>query len=442
MEGNALFFMYGCGIRDCSCADKGAIGCMSDGLVTSATALCAIMAVAVFSASEKAMGKDAGAANVSRHLGVVGRVNLGSFYTPSKYVRIVSEWLLLHGIGTGWTIADLSCGYGAFFELGDVEGLHECRYIGNDIDHEAVEQARVLFPNVQWFEHNALADVSREKFGIGDEEKLVVVGNPPYNDVTSQINQKIKVNTLPIDSDLKTRDLGMSSLLAYNKLAAEYVIVLHPLSYLIKKSNFTATNDFFSNYKLLEHIVFSSQEFAGTSKTASFPVIVAMYKREVGKGLSYKDIVKMWFRTVDGASFSLSGFDYVTDEIDKYPGKKRHSPEILFYTMRDINALRRSRTFIPERIANAIDVDPEKLAYYCYIDCFKRYAEVPYYLGNFNVPFVRAEFASVSNEVMMVSMHNHPEIFGSRERPSAKVVEKVKSYIAKSISGKETQDGN
>ena len=110
--------------------------------------------------------------------------------------------------------------------------------------------------------------------------------------------------------------------------------------------------------------------------------------------------------------------------------------------MRDINALRRSRTFIPERIANAIDVDPEKLAYYCYIDCFKRYAEVPYYLGNFNVPFVRAEFASVSNEVMMVSMHNHPEIFGSRERPSAKVVEKVKSYIAKSISGKETQDGN
>lgn len=415
---------------------------MRGSFVTNAIMLCVMMAVAVSSASEIAMGKDSGAANVSRHLGVIGRVNLGSFYTPSKYVRLVSEWLLTYGIGKGWTIADLSCGYGAFFELADVEGLHECRYIGNDIDHEAVEQARKLFPNVQWFEHNALADVTRAKFGIRDEERLVVVGNPPYNDVTSQINQKIKTNTLPIDADLKTRDLGMSSLLAYNKLAAEYVIVLHPLSYLIKKSNFTATKVFFSNYKLLEHIVFSSQKFAGTSKTAGFPVIVAMYKREVGRGLSYEDINKTWFHTVNGVSFSLSGFDYVTDEIDKYPGKKRFSPEILFYTMRDINALRRSRTFISERIANAVDVNPEKLAYYCYIDCFKKYAEVPYYLGNFNIPFVRAEFASVSNEVMKVSMHNHPEVFGDCEMPNADVVQKVKSYIAKSILGKEAKNAN
>ena len=430
------------GLRDYLCADKGVIGCMRDSLVTNAIMLCVITAVAVSSAWEKAMGNDSDAANVSRHLGVVGRVNLGSFYTPAKYVRLVSEWLLSHGIGKGWTIADLSCGYGAFFELADVDGLHECRYIGNDIDHEAVERARKLFPNVQWFEHNALADVARSKFDIRVEEKLVVVGNPPYNDVTSQINKKIKTNILPIDPDMKTRDLGMSSLLAYNKLAAEYVIVLHPLSYLIKKSNFTATKDFFSNYKLLEHIVFSSQEFAGTSKTAGFPVIVAMYKREVGMGLSYEDIKNTWFHTVDGISFSLSGFDYVTDEIDKYPGKKRYSPEILFYTMRDINALRRSRTFIQERIANAIDVNPEKLAYYCYIDCFKRYADVPYYLGNFNVPFVRSEFASVSNEVMMVSMYNHPEVFGSCEMPSVDVVEKVKSYIAKSISGKGTKNAN
>ena len=55
---------------------------------------------------------------------------------------------------------------------------------------------------------------------------------------------------------------------------------------------------------------------------------------------------------------------------------------------------------------------------------------------------MRAEFASVSNEVMMVSMYNHPEIFGSCETPSNDVVEKVKSYIAKSISGKETKNAN
>ena len=405
-------------------------------------AFCTILAVVMSSASEKAMEKEYEVANVSRHLGVVGRVNLGSFYTPSRYVQLISKWLLSYGIGKGWTIADLSCGYGAFFELADVEGLHECRYVGNDIDHDAIEKARTLFHNVHWSELNVLAEVSRSKFGIGNNEQLVIVGNPPYNDVTSQINQRIKVHQLPIDPDLKTRDLGMSSLLAYNKIAAEYVVVLHPLSYLIKKSNFSAAQKFFANYRLLEHIVFSSQEFAGTSRITAFPVIVAMYKRAEGEGLVYDDVVKMWFHTVEGATFSLSGFDYVTDEVDKYPGKCRYSPEILFYTMRDINALRRSRTFIRERIANAIDVNPEKLEYYCYIDCFKRYAEVPYYLGNFNVPFMRIDFASVSNDVKRIATYNHPEIFGVSCAPDAVAIERVKAYIKKSIKGKEKKSAD
>lgn len=381
-------------------------------------------------------------ANISRHLGVVGRVNLGSFYTPAKYVRIVSEWLLTNGIGKGWTIADISCGYGAFFELSDVEGLHECRYIGNDIDNDAVEKGRTIFHNVQWSEENALHKVSRAKFKIQDDEKLVIVGNPPYNDVTSQIKQKIKTNSLPIDADIKTRDLGISSLLAYNKLRAEYVVVLHPLSYLIKKSNFKAARNFFGNYTLLKHIVFSSQEFAGTSKTTGFPVLVGMYKRDEGRGLSFDAIEKMWFKTVDGLLFSLSDFDYVTDEIDKYPSKHRYNPKILFYTMRDINALQRSRTFIKERIANAIDVDPKKLAYYCYVDCFKRYAEIPYYLGNFNVPFIRSEFASVSNDVIKVSKFFHPEIFGETGTLSTVAEARIKSYIMKSIRGKEQKNAD
>ena len=31
--------------------------------------------------------------NRQSHLGVVGRVNLGSFYTPAKYVELFAEWL-------------------------------------------------------------------------------------------------------------------------------------------------------------------------------------------------------------------------------------------------------------------------------------------------------------------------------------------------------------
>lgn len=375
-------------------------------------------------------------ANVSRHLGVVGRVNLGSFYTPARYVRLVGEWLLRHGVERDWMIADLSCGYGAFFELGEVEGLHECQYLGNDIDADAVEKARALFPSVRMSVKNALCDVTRETFGIPNDIRLAIVGNPPYNDVTSQSNQSIKTNSVPIDADLRTRDLGMSSLLAYEKLCADYVAVLHPLSYLIKKANFGAARRFFENYTLLEHVVFSSAEFAGTSKTSCFPVIVALYKRTPGKGLSYAEVRKMRFHTEAGDVFSLDGFDYVTDDIAKYPSERRYTPEILFYTLRDINALRRCRTFIHTRIANAVDVDPAKFAYYCYIDCFKRYADVPYYLGNFNVPFIRAEFASVSNDVVALAKDAHPDIFGICETPTHGAESRVRAYIEKSLKGR------
>ena len=375
-------------------------------------------------------------ANVSRHLDAVGRVNLGSFYTPARYVRLVGDWLLKHGVGNGWTIADLSCGYGAFFALGEIDGLRDCRYVGNDIDAEAVTQAKSCFPNVEMSVENALADVARPKFGIGENEKLVIVGNPPYNDVTSQANQNIKTNAVSIDADIRTRDLGMSSLLAYDKLRADFVAVLHPLSYLIKKANFSATRRFFANYTLLEHVVFPSSEFAGTSKASSFPVIVALYRRTSARGLTFDAVRKTRFQTTTGETFSLDGFDYVTDEIAKYPGGRRYKPEILFYTMRDINALRRSRTFIRERIPNAVDVDPAKLACYCYVDCFKRYAEVPYYLGNFNVPFIRDEFGSVSNDVIALAKAAHPDIFGVSEKTDAKAEARVQEYVQKSLRGR------
>ncbi len=387
--------------------------------------------------SELGMCEHKGDVNVSRHLGVASRVNLGSYYTPAKYVHMVGEWLLEQGIGSGWTIADLSCGYGAFFELSETKGLRKCRYIGNDIDPVAVKNARKYFPYVELSEGNALFRVSRKRFGFQPDERIVIVGNPPYNDTTSQAGQSLKTDSIQIDADLKTRDLGMSSLLAYDKIQADYVAVLHPLSYLIKKQNFSAAQTFFSNYALVKYIVFSSREFEGTSRAVNFPVIVALYRRAEGHGLSYEDVRRMWFETVEENRFSLSGFDYVTDEIRKYPGKQRYHPEILFYTLRDINALRRSQTFLVRRMPNAVDVDPTKLAYYCYIDCFKRFADIPYYLGNFNVPFIRDEFASIKDDVVRIAKYAHPNVFGESTKPGHKTYEHVREYISKSIKGKE-----
>lgn len=383
----------------------------------------------------KPVSSDRSSLSLATHLGAASQINLGSFYTPQKYVWLVAKWLSDYDIPQNAVIADLAAGYGAFFELSSVAGLDKCRYVANDIDSVAVGKGRTYFPNVAWHEGNALANVSRTRFGIGDEEHLVIVGNPPYNDVTSEINHGVKTASrgCEIDSDIATRDLGMSFLNSYDKLKADHVAVLHPLSYLIKRSNYSSCRRFFRNYRMIEHLVFSSQEFAGTSRLSAFPVVVALYERAPFRGLSYEEIRMFKFKTAEEATFSINSFDYVTDYVDKYPGNGRYNPEILFYTLRDINALKRSRTFLPERIPNAVDVNPEKLAYYCYIDCFKRYANVPYYMGNFNIPFDRATFAYVSCDVVKDAAYHHPEVFGHLAPPKPAEVENIREYIERSL---------
>ena len=356
------------------------------------------------------------------------RINLGSFYTPQKFVRMASEWLKKEGVDEDYAIADLSCGYGAFFELS--ENFSNNRYIGNDIDRQAVDCVPKNFPFVELHNLNVFEDVSRSRYTIGNDEKLIVVGNPPYNDVTSQINSALKKDDMKMDADIKTRDLGMSSLLVYSKLKADYVLVLHPLSYLIKKANFSSCRKFFANYSIVRHIIFSSQEFSNTSKISAFPIILALYKRNESQGLTYEQVRNFKFNTLEGASFVLSDRDYVADYIEKYPSAKRYEPEILFYTLRDINALKRSRTFIKERVANAVDIDPEKLPYYCYIDCFKDFAEsLPYFMGNFDIPFIKNSFNEIKDDLKEISYFKHQDIFGKREKPDAAKYNRVKNYI-------------
>ncbi len=366
----------------------------------------------------------------AKHLTYKNRINFGSFYTPKKYVDIVKMWMHVYAINGQWTIMDPSCGYGAFFQL--KEEYKDNRYIGNDIDSVAIKKAKGYFPFVEYFNNNLFTNTQRKNYKIKENEKLIIVGNPPYNDVTSQAHQNIKKESIEMDKDIQTRDYGMTSMLAYNKLKADYVIILHPLSYLIKKANYNSCIKFFNNYNLIEHIIFNSQEFANTSKTMGFPIIVAMYKRNENKGITYNDILNKQFRTIEGESFIINGRDYVCKYIKKYPNNDRYEQEILFYTMRDINALKRSRTFIKNRESNAVDVDPSKLSFYCYVDCFKKFAETPYYMGNFDVPFIYNEFKSIEDDVLKISKYEHQDIFGKqKDSPKIESINKVKNYINK-----------
>ena len=154
-----------------------------------------------------------------------------------------------------------------------------------------------------------------------------MVGNPPYNDKTSLIRHSIKDIGFDIDEDLGCRDLGISFLRSYNKLEADVICVLHPLSYLIKPTNFRLLKAFTANYRLREGLLISSGEFPESAKHTPFPIVLALYHRDI-QGMAYSFIRSFRFRLTTGKiGFCLSDFDYITDYVDKYPKKKRSTSD-------------------------------------------------------------------------------------------------------------------
>ena len=339
-----------------------------------------------------------------KHLNKIDTINYGSYYTPKLYVDIAYNLISKYTNLENYTILDTSCGYGNF--------LRYKNSIGADIDKIAVKKAKQN-TNCLILEQNGLSNVSRNNYGIKESDSLIIVGNPPYNDTTSIINNSIKRENFAIDADLKHRDLGISFLLSYNKLKADYICVLHPLSYLIKRANFNGLKDFTQNYKLIDGIVISSNAFSDTSKMTSFPIIIALYKKDT-RGMTFNKIKDYKFQTIDHKTFALNDFDVIDNYITKYPNQKYVSKErtlTYFYTMRDINALKRTKSFIDYEITNSIRVVKEKFPYYCYVDCFKDIIpHIPYYFGNCNIPIDNKEFIKIKDSFIFISCRKHKNL--------------------------------
>ncbi len=316
------------------------------------------------------------------HLGYESRVNLGSYYTPPEIVGTAWKMIAPY-LRPQTTVIDSACGYGDF-----LKNSRQATTIGCDIDETAIGVAKKHNDEVRFFSTNALCDVSRAKFGIPEKSDLIVVGNPPYNDRTSLIRHSIKDVNFDIDEDIASRDLGISFLRSYNKLEADLICVLHPLSYLIKPTNFRLLKEFTTNYKLIDGLLISSWEFPESAKHTPFPIVLALYKRDT-QGMAYDFIRSFRFRTTGKNGFCLGDFDYIAGYIDKYPKKKNRSAyhdSLFFWTLRDINALKRNRTFVENYSTNTIVIDKQKLDYYAYIDVFKRNLHrLPFYFGNCDV---------------------------------------------------------
>lgn len=344
------------------------------------------------------------------HLKYKDRVNLGSYYTKPQLVSLVYT-LLRKNISNfkDHVLIDTSCGYGSFFSTDDLPA----RKIAADIDSKAIEKASIKNSNVSFILQNSLWGVCRKQYGLFDNDKVIIVGNPPYNDTTSIIRKSLKQDIGNIDQDLKTRDLGISFLLSYNKLRGDYICILHPLSYLIKKANFSLLSPFTKNYKLLDAIVVSSSEFSETSKITAFPIIIALYHRD-NNGMDYNFIQNYKFKTKEGKCFRLSAFNSIARYLSKYPNQNYVSPKdavAKFWTMRDINALKRSRTFIEETTTNTVYVTQNNLDYYCYVDVFKRYIRhIPYYLGNCDVMINERDFLRIEDTFRYLSLKEYPQI--------------------------------
>jgi hypothetical protein len=325
-----------------------------------------------------------------KHLNNQDQTNQGSYYTDLKFIEIAYDFIENETDLNGFTILDNSCGYGSFFKDRRID---KNRKVAVDIDEIALKQVKNVDLKINL---NSLMETSRKNYKIEKNEKLIIIGNPPYNDTTSQVKQNIKNNNFDILKKYKTRDLGISFLRSYVDLNPDYVCILHPLSYLIKKTNFNLLKKFKDNYKLIDSLIISSKHF--TNSKTEFPIIIALYKKGM---MDFNFIENYNFKTDDGSIFKIANFDFINNYIRKYPNKKPQEFKAMFYTMRDINALKRSKTFLEKPNTNTIYVQEKDYKYYKYVDVFKKYADrLPYYFGNLDIFIGNDKFLAMSDEFL------------------------------------------
>lgn len=336
--------------------------------------------------------------------------NLGKYYTPEEIVDYVKV-LLSDKIDNDVYLLDTCCGCGAFLGIFD-----KCQMIGRDIDEDAISILKLLgIDNVEL--DNSLYNVNREKYGLKEDDKLIIIGNPPYNDITSKnkrdsINKKIKVE-MDYDDDIKTKDLGRMFLLSYAKLNPEYICVIHPLSYLIKKANFNSLKGFSEKYILETGMIYSSHIFPDLKSNRPFPVVLALYKKG---SMTYDYILNFDFGVYDRTNykFKLSGIETIdtlvkydnsnnifikagknTDfsevYIRKYPKKldrisiEKSDIDLYMYNIRDINSLMSSGNvmyFSDNEHLSYITINYNDLYKFAYLNMFKHYFRSDYLTGN------------------------------------------------------------
>lgn len=337
--------------------------------------------------------------NYSNHLSDTKRSNLGKYYTPKELVKLIYDMVSPY-INDKDIVMDLCCGCGAFMRTFD-----EFNLLGRDIDKNAIAVLELMgYRNIDV--DNSLVNVTRKKYSLSDNDTCVIIGNPPYNDTTSKnkrFGTNAKTNTdTEIDFDIKAKDLGHSFLMAYAKLSPSYICVLHPLSYLIKESNFKQIKLLTQNYKLIDGVIFPSSMFADLIG-AEFPVVAALYEQG---SMDYNYIKEFEFKVLNSSrKFKLKNFTTIDDLPQcfcayngktcknrfKYPRKidsahiLKSDMDLYQYNIRDTNSLLSSGNLMA--LANNDNINYctvmwEELAYFAYLHNYKLFMKSNYLIGN------------------------------------------------------------
>ena len=299
------------------------------------------------------------------HLSTLERVQLGSFYTPLPIVRRCHQ-LIKPYVSDCSIVFDNAAGFGAF--LDGIDGsVRAAESDGQAFDVLCRHHARQ-----DLFYGNALLGVRRQAYAIGDDDFLIMVGNPPYNDITSSYKKGQKGGH-ECDCVLVDRDKGISFMRSYDLLKAHVVCVLHPLSYLIKEANFLRLKGFRQNYRLIRGELFSSSWF--TKASSQFPIVLGLYERDP-RGMDFDFIRSFSFSFLENEkSWRLADYTTTDGYINKYPPRlhelKKSPLGLYYYSFRDINSLKRNASFMTSS-RNGIVVTVENFYRYAYLHCFKR----------------------------------------------------------------------
>jgi len=308
--------------------------------------------------------------HLAEHLPKNERIQLGSYYTPEELVHRVYDFIqpYLSNKKREVVIFDSAVGCGAF-----LFNIKHYNYRIADCDLGACKFLKQHFDQHNIFHTNSLVGVNRDKYSIRSSAFLIMIGNPPYNDTTSEFKNGKKGRNI-CDEDLYDRDLGVSFLKSYYKLKADVVCVLHPLSYLIKEANFKRLRDFKDNYKLIKGEIFSSALFHGTG-TGKFPILVALYEKSPA-GMTFEYIRQFQFDVLNSnKKFILSEYKTTDGYIGKYPPRKndvQSSPiGVYYYTFRDFNSLKKNASFMLKKHPNSIVVTLWNFHKYAYLYSLK-----------------------------------------------------------------------